>query len=257
MPLPDEAPRLAAVIPARGGSKRLPGKNARTFFDHPLIAYSIAAAQTSGLFSRIVVSTDDASIGRIAEWYGAEYLKRPPELATDAAGLIEVALHFLDALAQDGFAPEAFCQLMPNCPLRRAEDIRAHHERFAERSFQISTVRYRGVYPHWALRREANGEGRWLFGEYLVPSQELGVPVCPTGAIWWARSDAFRQQRAFYGQPFFIEEMDATRGLDIDHAGELELAELLVRGLKDRDGEFPLEPVARPPFPQATSAKPA
>jgi len=134
---------LLALIPARSGSQRIPQKNIRAFFGHPMIAYAIAAAQNSGLFQRLVVSSDSAEIGRIANWYGAEFLQRPPELAKDSVGVKDVALHALKALAsRDGFSPEALCQLMPNCPLRRSEDIAAHYKLFQQgrRDFQISVV---------------------------------------------------------------------------------------------------------------------
>lgn len=238
--------RLACVIPARGGSKRLPQKNITSFFGHPLLAYTIAAAKRSGLFARVVVSTDDPAIGAIAERYGAEYLRRPDEFATDNAGLVEVAEHFLDHVASTGTPAAAFCQLMPNCPLRRSEDIVEHERLFREhkRAFQISMIPYRGVYPQWATVTDETGAGRWFFGEqYLVQSQALAEVWCPTGAIWWARTADFRTQRKFYGWPYHVAPMDANRGIDIDHREELELAEILVRGLRDRDGVSPLEPI--------------
>ncbi|MEP7286096.1 MAG: SDR family oxidoreductase [Chloroflexota bacterium] len=244
--------KLVALIPARGGSKRLPGKNIRPFFGHPMLAYAIAAATNSGLFEHIIVSTDDPVTGRIAEWYGAEYLPRPPELATDEATLIGVALHVLDTLKTRGVEIEALCQLMPNCPLRRSDDITAHYKEFTEgdHAFQISVVPYRGVYPHWALTPDEKHTGKWLFGsEYLVNSQQLGAPVCPTGAIWWVKAANFIEQKAFYGKPFFTAEMDANRGLDIDDADEFAFGDILVRGLTDRDGVSPLEKVAAAPFP--------
>ena len=246
---------MIAVIPARGGSKRVPHKNIRAFWGHPLIAYSIGSALNSKLFSRVIVSTDDPLTGRIAEWYGAEYLARPTELAADSASLVDVALHALDSLAdRNGRMPKALCQLMPNCPLRRHEDIVWLYEAFErnDRRFQISVVPYRGCYPQWAVVGDEEGEGSWAFGaEHLSSSQKLAKTYCPTGAVWWVSVPDFLAQKAFYGTPFHIEPMDADRGLDIDREEELELADLLVRGLRDRDGSSPLETVAREPFPEA------
>jgi pseudaminic acid cytidylyltransferase len=237
---------LIAIIPARGGSKRLPGKNVRPFFGHPMLAYSVSAALNSGLFREVIVSSDEPAIGRIAETYGAVFLQRPAELAGDSATLVDVARHVLDVLRNRGIEPESICQCMPNCPLVRSEDILAHWNLFTkeQRRFQISVVPYRGVYPHWAVVSEGERGGRWLFGErYVVRSQELSETFCPTGAIWWARTEDFRQQNAFYGSPFHIAAMDANRGIDIDDEQDLILAELLVRGLTSRDGQSPLEPV--------------
>jgi CMP-N-acetylneuraminic acid synthetase len=242
---------LVAVIPARGGSKRLPGKNIQSFFGHPMLAYTIASALNSGLFERVVVSTDHSLIGRLAEWYGAEYLRRPAELATDEVGLANVGLHALESLAVQGIGADALCLLMPNCPLRRSKDIVEHYHIFknSARSFQISVVPYRGVYPQWALVEDSEGRGRWLFGsKYLVPSQQLDVAYCPTGAVWWARVADFVAQRTFYGTPFYLAPINGNRGIDIDCFEELELADVLVQGLWKRDGVSPLEPIDKKPF---------
>lgn len=243
--------KLIAIIPARGGSKRIPQKNIKEFFGHPLIAYTITAAITSNLFSKVVVSTDCPETGKIAQWYGAEYLPRPKSLATDTAGLVEVALHVLSSLEENNIQIDALCQLMPNCPLRRSSDIVNHYSIFKinQHLFQISTVSYRGVYPHWALVEDSEGYGQWLFSENnLIPSQKLRKAFCPTGAIWWARASDFKKQRAFYGDPFHLCLMDANRGIDIDNLEDLELAELLVRGLLARDSFSPLEPISRKSF---------
>jgi len=240
-----------AVIPARAGSKRLPGKNTRPFFDHPMMAYGISAALGSRLFDQVMVSSDDPTVGEIAEWYGAEFVLRPPELATDNAGLVEVACHVLDTLNSRGRRPEILCQIMPNCPLVRSEDLAAHWKLFQEgrRKFQISVVRYRGVYPHWALVPDGSFRGEWLLGsKYLTRSQDLPNVFCPTGAIWIVRVEDFLAQRAFYGSPFHLAPMDANRGIDIDDQEDLSLAEVLVQGLFARDGVPPLEPIARQPF---------
>lgn len=240
-------PWQLALIPARGGSKRLPGKNVVPWFGHPLLAYTVAAARNSGLFQRVIVSTDDARVGAIAQWYGAEYLPRPAALATDDATLVDVAVHALHSIS--GPAPEAICQLMPNCPLRRGDDIRRHWELFAKRSFQISVVPYRAVYPHWAMTMDGDGQGKFLFGpEYLVASQRLAKAYCPTGAIWWARTKEFLEQRAFYGEPLHLAPMDADRGTDIDSQEDLELASVLAAGLKQVQGKDALEPIGREPF---------
>lgn len=237
---------LIAIIPARGGSKRLPEKNVRPFFGHPMLVYPVSAALNSELFAKVIVSSDDPAIGGIAEQYGADFLLRPAELASDTASLVDVARHVLGMLGRQGMEPDAICQCMPNCPLVRGEDIREHWRMFeqANRSFQISVVPYRGVYPQWAVAGSDGHEGRWVFGERnLVRSQELPPAYCPTGAIWWARTRDFLVQNAFYGSPFHIAPMDANRGIDIDDQEDLKLAELLVHGLTTRDGESPLEPV--------------
>lgn len=242
---------LIALIPARGGSKRIPGKNIYPFFGHPMLAYTIAAALRSGLFDRVIVTTDDPFIGKVAEWYGAEYLARPEELATDEASLVDVELHALKTVGSQGAKVDIICQLMPNCPLRRSDDIIEHYRLFEanRRLFQISVVPYRVVYPHWALTMDDEGKGNWLFGPtHNTLSQHLKKAYCPTGAIWWARASAFVSQRAFYGDPFHLAVMDANRGVDLDCMEDVEFADVLVRGLWQRDEKSPLEPVDSKPF---------
>ncbi len=215
------------------------------FFGHPMLAYSVSAALNSRLFAQVIVSSDDPSVGRIAEEYGAVFMLRPSELATDSATLVDVARHVLDVLRCRGMEPAAFCQCMPNCPLVRSADIIEHWQLFkdGDRLFQISVVPYRGVYPHWAIISDDRQGGRWLFGESnLLRSQQLPTVFCPTGAIWWARTRDFLAQKAFYGSPFSLAPMDANRGIDIDDEEDFKLAELLVHGLTARDGESPLEP---------------
>jgi CMP-N-acetylneuraminic acid synthetase len=213
-----------------------------------MIAYTIAAARNSALFSRVLVSTEDPEIADVSRSYGGEVVERPPELADDTVTVVDVALHALEFAMRSGTRPAALCNLMPNCPLRCSGDIALQWAAFTPaRSFQISAVPFRGVYPQWSLALGADGEGRWFFGEALKPSQQLPRLVCPTGAVWWVRVDELLKQRRFYGDPFHVEPMDADRGLDIDTDEDLVLADLLVRGLRERDRSDPLEPLKPTP----------
>lgn len=251
-----DAGKLVAVIPARGGSKRLPRKNLSSFFGHPMMAYGIAAAVNSGLFEKVIVSSDDAEIARVARWYGAEFMERPPELATDTAKSVDAVTHVLKALAANGQSPASLCQILPNCPLVTSADIVGHGRLFHEgrRSFQISVVTYRCVYPEWAMVEDGQGQGRWKFGqEFLVRSQELARSFCPTGAVWWARCADLLEQNTFYGSPYYLAEIDANRGVDIDDEEDMRLAELLVLGLTARDGRSPLEAMKESYFSRGQS----
>lgn len=234
---------MIAIIPARGGSKRLPRKNVLDFFGQPMLAYAVAAARSSEQFDRVVVSTDDEEIAAVARRHGAEALDRPAALGADHVGVAEVSRHVLTTL---GVRDGAFCQLMPNCPLRRGADITEQHSAFAASgaAVQISAVPYRAVHPEWALLRDEDGSGVWVDPHALARSSDGAL--CPSGAVWWARVDGFLARDGFYDGPFAVYTMDANRGVDIDHAADLELADLLVRGLRDRDGADPLEPVPSP-----------
>jgi len=110
-----------AIIPARAGSKRIPEKNIRLFHGKPIIAYSILAAKASGLFARIIVSTDSDLIGAIAMDYGASYLRRHSRLADDDTGTQEVTR---DALNGCGPGIEHACCIYPTAPMMTPEDLR-------------------------------------------------------------------------------------------------------------------------------------
>jgi len=123
------------VIPARGGSRRIPNKNRRLFYGKPIIAYSIEAAKESGLFRRIVVTTDDPGVAVIAKYYGAQYHERPPALAGDEVGTQEVARDVLVTLeaqlaakkvdwAESGETIKAVCTLYATAPMVSVDNIK-------------------------------------------------------------------------------------------------------------------------------------
>lgn len=208
------------------------------------MAYGVSAAVNSGLFQQVFVSSDDLEIGRVAEWYGAEFVERPPELATDTAKSIDAVTHVLGIATQKGIRAEFLCQILPNCPLVTSADVIEHWNSFRSenRLFQISVVNYRCVYPEWALVADGEGRGRWFWGtEFLRRSQDLSRATCPTGAAWFARCEDLIAQNTFYGLPFHLKLIDSNRGVDIDDEEDLNLADLLVHGLTTRDGRSPLE----------------
>ena len=114
---------IIALIPARGGSKSVPGKNIYPLAGKPLIAHSIETALKVGEIDRVIVSTDDDEIGDIAKKYGAEYYKRPPHLSTDNALVIDTIRELYRELLNEGEKPEIFILLEPTSPLRKSEDI--------------------------------------------------------------------------------------------------------------------------------------
>lgn len=119
---------MIALVPARGGSKRLPGKNARLFCGHPLIAYALGAAQDAGLFTRIVVSTDDPSLAALVRTYGVDVIDRPAALATDTSPDVQWVRHALEVI---GFAPlQTWAILRPTSPFRTADTIRRAYAQF-------------------------------------------------------------------------------------------------------------------------------
>jgi len=115
--------KIYAIIPARGGSKGVPGKNVKVFGDKPLIAHTILEAKNTGLIERVIVNTDDPEITRVAREYGAEVFDRPPELAQDLTEDLPVFIHHLGVLQKNGELPDMIVDLRATAPLRRASRI--------------------------------------------------------------------------------------------------------------------------------------
>ena len=116
-------PKVLAIIPARGGSKRILNKNLVDLCNNPLIYYSILAAKSSQYIDRIIVSTDEKRIAEVSETYGAEVLERPRNLALDNTPTIDVVIHVLDVLKEKNYAPNIIILLQPTSPLRTTSDI--------------------------------------------------------------------------------------------------------------------------------------
>jgi pseudaminic acid cytidylyltransferase len=222
---------LIAIIPARGGSKRIPGKNIRLLVGKPMIAYTIAAARESGLFERVIVSTDSSEIADVARQYNAEVpFLRDAILADDFTPVSSVTADVLLRLdpASDRF--ESVAQLMPNCPLRTASDICDSHRQFERTNAQsqISVVRYGWQNPWWAMRRNDLHELEPVFKEQMTTrSQDLPELFCPTGAVWWARTGTLRRTKTFHLENRTGWEIPWQRGIDVDTFQDWAMAEVL------------------------------
>jgi N-acylneuraminate cytidylyltransferase len=220
---------MIAVIPARGGSKRLPRKNVLDFFGKPLIAWTIEAARETGIFDRVLVSTEDQEIADCARAYGAEvpFLRieafddHSPVSAATIALLKQCETHLHEEF-------ETVVQLMANCPLRNAADIRASVTAFQQRGadFQISCFGFGWMNAWWALRLQSDGRAEKLFPEALkTRSQDLPRLYCPTGAIWIARAAALVASGTFYGTDHRFEPVSWESAVDIDDAEDLAFAQ--------------------------------
>lgn len=225
-------PNNIAVIPARGGSKRIPGKNVRPLLGKPLIAYTIEAARESRLFERIVVSTDSPEIAEVARQHGAEVpFLRDASLADDITPVSSATVDMLQRLDPERHEFQHVCQLMPNCPLRNAQDIVASHRQFlvTGAQSQISVVRYGWQNPWWAMRRDETFTLEPVFKDHITArSQDLPELFCPTGAVWWAQSDVLRREGTYHIGGRTGWEIPWQRGVDIDTEDDWLMAEVLL-----------------------------
>lgn len=214
-----------AVIPARGGSKRLPRKNLLPFLGRPLLSYTVEAALDSKVFAHVIFSSDDLEMLEVAAAYGAEPMERPAELANDKATLFPVVRHVLDS--RPSLAVDTICLLMPNCPLRNAGDVVASKQAFEDcgSAFQISVFKYHMFNPFWALAKGPEGLTPCSPERFFLPKGGFDEVYCPSGAIWWAGREALLQAGDFYGpnlQPFVLPWY---RAVDIDTREDFEMAE--------------------------------
>lgn len=220
-----------AIIPARGGSKRIPRKNIKPFAGKPMIAYAIEAARDSGAFDHIVVSTDDAEIADIARQYGAETpFVRPPELADDFTPTVPVIAHAIQACLDAGWAVEAACCIYPGVPLMHAGDIRD-----ALALLEQGDAKY--VFPvtafpaaiQRALRRDADGTTRPFNPEYVnTRTQDLEPAYHDAGQFYWGRTQAWLDGLNIHanGRSIVLPEW---RVVDIDTPDDWQRAEALYR----------------------------
>ncbi len=227
-----ELDNTLALVPARGGSKGLPGKNILPLAGRPLLAWSIAAAQDAGL-SRIEVSTDSTEIAAAARQHGARVPGlRPGALATDDASSIDVVLHHLQQAAKRGESVEYLLLLQPTSPLRMASDIRAAFKlmraRKAEAVVSVCPCEHHPWYSN-CLPEDAS------LADFLRPElcnqgrQQLPRHYRLNGAIYLARTRYLQQQKSFLGPGSYALIMPPERSIDIDTRLDFNFAEFLLR----------------------------
>ena len=218
-----------AIIPARGGSKRIPGKNILDFNGRPMIAWTIDAALKSGIFDKVLVSTDSEEIATVSRSLGASVPFLRQGSADDIAPSSEASLvSLIQAEKYWDVCFDTVAQLMPNCPLRTALDIRKSFDNFYRNNpnFQISAFRFGWMNPWWAIRIDESGAPQPLFEKALESrSQDLDTLYCPTGALWIAERKSFEAAGTFYGPNYRLCELPWLSAVDIDDYNDLKMAD--------------------------------
>ena len=220
-----------AIIPARGGSKRLPRKNIVDFLGRPIIAYTIDSARKSGRFDRIVVSTEDKEIAEVGRHFGAEIDHRDSSLATDTATVDEVCLAFLDRERAAGRDWTQMVCLYATAPLRTAEDIRGTMDllEFGACDFAMGVSAY-DIQPHIALKFMPDARLIPMWPHLLhLRGSDLPPLRASNGTTYAVNSAAFRKARSFYGEGLRGYDMPKARAVDIDTMEDLEFARLLAQ----------------------------
>lgn len=224
-----------AVIPARGGSKRIPGKNIKPFCGKPMIAWTIGAAQQSGCFNRIIVSTDDAQIAEVARGCGAETpFVRPPELSDDYTGTGPVVAHAIEWLGSNGATPDLACCLYSTAPFLQADDIRRGHaairEQGADYAFSVTSF----AFPiQRALYLTEAGRVAMFQPEHLATrSQDLTEAYHDAGQFYWGTARAWCEGRRLFGAGSIPIELPRHRVQDIDVSEDWERAEWMLKAMR-------------------------
>lgn len=223
------------VIPARGGSKRIPRKNIRPFAGRPIIAYSIQAALVSRLFDRVMVSTDDAEIAEIAAGLGAEIpFLRPEELSDDHTGTNAVVRQAIEWHNRQGLLVSCACCLYATAPFVQVRYLREGLERLLDsgKSFVFSVTAY--PFPiQRALRVNEKGELEAIYPEYrCTRSQDLEPAYHDAGQFYWGTADAFLHDVPLFSNASLPVVLPSYLVQDIDTEEDWRRAELMYRVLQ-------------------------
>lgn len=223
------AGEVLAVIPARGGSKGIPGKNVRMVGGKPLIAHTIGAIREAGQVSRVVVSTDDEGIADVARAWGAEVVARPAEISGDLAKSEDAVLHALDVLRAEGYSPDIVLLVQCTSPLTTAADVDGTVSALVEQGADTAVAVAPFHYFLWG--RDDAGEAVAINHEKTVRlmRQERRPEFIETGAVYAMRVAGFREHRhRFFGKTV-LHETPAENRLEIDDPEDLVLAEQMLR----------------------------
>jgi len=225
-----------AVIPARGGSKRIPRKNIKAFGSKPMITYAINAAQNSGLFDHVLVSTDDAEIASIANAWGAETpFVRPADLANDFTATVPVIAHAIQACEALGWSFDNVCCIYPGVPFIEVEDLQE-----AFKYHEASSVDY--CFPvaefpsaiQRALKRNSDGVMQPFYPEFqLTRTQDLEPAYFDAGQFYWGNKRAWLNNPRIHSSGIGYQ-IPSWRVVDIDTPDDWERAELLAMAIKSR-----------------------
>lgn len=224
-----------AVIPARGGSKRIPRKNIKPFCGKPMIARSIEAALESGCFDRVIVSTDDAEIADVARQHGADVpFMRPAELSDDYTGTVPVIRHAVEWFIANGEAPEQVCCIYATAPFVTCEDIRRGQEALAgsDGDYAFSVTSY--AFPiQRAMRITSAGRVEMFNPEHFnTRSQDLEEAYHDAGQFYWGRASAWLAGKALFGTHATPVLLPRHRVQDIDTPEDWERAEWLFKAMQ-------------------------
>ena len=218
------------IIPARGGSKRIPKKNIKDFLGKPVIAYSIEIAISCKLFSRVIVSTDDDEIKDVALKYGAEVpFIRPKNIADDFTGTHEVIGHAVEYLEDTGETMDYVCCIYPTAPLIQKDDLIKGFKLIQTNKWNSVMAATNFSYPIFrSFENLPNGGLKMIFPEhYNSRSQDLTDVYHDAGLFYWAKPKIWKKKPQGYNEKNSIVKLPNYRIQDIDTPDDWKKAEIL------------------------------
>ena len=223
-----------AIIPARGGSKRIPRKNIKEFAGKPMIAYAITAAKNSGLFNHVLVSTEDAEIANIAKEWGAEApFIRPDQLANDFATTVPVVAHAIQACEALGWFFSNVCCIYPGVPFIEVEDLLGalKHLEKGDADYCFPVTEFPSAIQR-SLRRNNDGVMKPFYPEFeLARSQDLEPAYYDAGQFYWGKKEAWLNNQFIHSSAAgFV--IPSWRVVDIDTPEDWTRAERLAQATK-------------------------
>lgn len=225
-----------AVIPARGGSKRIPRKNIKVFCGKPIIAWSIEAAKNSGCFDRVIVSTDDPEIAEVAGEWGAETpFMRPAELSNDHTATIPVIRHAIEWFMEHDENPELTCCIYATAPFVRAEDLRQGMNILLEENCEYAFSVTSFPFPiQRAVKITPDGRLEMFQPEcFNSRSQDLEEAYHDAGQFYWGRSGAWIKEKPLFSHIAAPVRLPRHRVQDIDTPEDWIRAEMMFKLLQN------------------------
>lgn len=227
---------MIAVIPARGGSKGLPGKNIKEINGIPLIAYTIRAAREASCIERVIVTTDDEKIAATAKKYEAEVpFMRPKHLASDTSSAVDVYIHAAEYIMNEQNTEiKNFMVLLPTVPLRTSRHIEEAYQKFVECGARtLISVKAADVPPSWYFYRNSSDRilncGFGLDNGFVCNRQMDQGYYIPNGAIYILDYKLLKEERTYYCDNTVPYIMGRTESTDIDTMDDFEYAEFLMK----------------------------
>ena len=219
-----------AIIPARGGSKRLPRKNIIEFLGRPIIAHTIEAALQSACFSRVIVSTDDVEIAEISARYHHDWVMRPAALATDEARVADVCEHLLREEAEQGRTYDVLSVLYATAPLRTADDIRSVVSYVQSKKYTSAmAVTSYSLPVHQALICRDSGVEMVFPDIFFRRSNELPEYCVDNGSTYAVTTEFFLKAKELTSPNLAVHMMPRSRSVDIDTWDDYLLANCLAQ----------------------------